>query len=148
MAADSGAVDSGAAESGAALSKVDLAQLRVLIVEDIDMMRNVLLAMLQAIGIGDCVGCASGARGLELLAEQPYDLVFCDLTMAPMDGLEFLRRVRGNPDPQFAALPVVILTGRTESSCRTASLGAGASAFAVKPVSLASLLDLVRQAVG
>ena len=140
--ADPEATDSGNVASGA-----DFAQLRVLAVEDIDIMREVLCAMLQAVGVGHCVGVAAGARALELLAEQPFDLVFCDLTMAPMDGLEFLRRLRGHPEPLLANLPVVVLTGRTEPSCRISALGAGASAFAIKPVPLMALQDLVRVAL-
>lgn len=136
-----------ASDSGTVASKAEFAHLRVLAIEDIDIMREVLCAMLQAVGIGHCVGVATGARGLELLAEGKFDLVFCDLTMAPMDGLEFLRRLRGHADPRLAALPVVMLTGRTEPSCRTSALGAGASAFAVKPVPLAALQDLVRLAL-
>lgn len=135
------------AETQAPTPKGELAQLRILAIEDIDIMREVLCAMLQAVGISHCVGVATGARGLELLAEQPFDLVFCDLTMAPMDGLEFLRRLRGHADPRLAALPVVVLTGRTEPACRTSALGAGASAFAIKPVPLSDLQDLVRLAL-
>jgi CheY-like chemotaxis protein len=127
--------------------KAEFAHLRVLAIEDIDIMREVLIAMLQAVGVGHCVGVATGTRGIELLAEQPFDLVFCDLTMAPMDGLEFLRRLRSHPDPRLANLPLVMLTGRTEPSCRISALGAGASAFAVKPVPLAALQDLVRLAL-
>ena len=141
------ATDASATDRENAPSKAEYAKLRVLAIEDIDLMREVLCAMLQAVGIGHCTGVATGARGLELLAEQPFDLVFCDLTMAPMDGLEFLRRLRGHPELRLANLPVVMLTGRTEPSCRISALGAGASAFAVKPVPLAALQDLVRLAL-
>ncbi len=134
-------------ETATPTPKAEFAQLRVLAIEDIDIMREVLCAMLQAVGIGHCMGCATGARGLELLAQTPFDLVFCDLTMAPMDGLEFLRRLRADPDPRLANLPVVMLTGRTEPSCRISALGAGASAFAIKPVPLSALQDLVRLAL-
>jgi len=133
--------------SETASPNAEFAALRVLAIEDIDIMREVLCAMLQAVGVGHCTGVATGARGLELLAEQQFDLVFCDLTMAPMDGLEFLHRLRTHPDRRLAALPVVMLTGRTEPACRTGALAAGASAFAVKPVPLSALQDLVRLAL-
>jgi CheY-like chemotaxis protein len=66
---------------------------RVLILEDQPRMRRVLQILVEKVGAAS--SCAESAEvALAICSEQPIDLVLSDLKMAPIDGLEFLRRLR------------------------------------------------------
>jgi signal transduction histidine kinase/DNA-binding response OmpR family regulator len=74
------------------------------------------------------------------------DLLLLDLNMPGMDGLTLLRRLRA--DERFALLPVVILTGETDTETRFEALEAGANDYLPKPVQAVELLARVKSIVG
>ena len=75
----------------------------------------------------------SGAKALEIAAATPApDLIILDVMMPEMDGYEVCRRLR--EDPATAAIPVVFLTGNTDSAEREKGLALGASDYVTKPV--------------
>jgi CheY-like chemotaxis protein len=84
-----------------------------------------------------------GQQALEALEQSTPDVVFTDLMMPRMDGLELLKRIRA--DARWAALPVVILTARGGANDRQLAEEAGVSDFLTKPFSSAQLLDLLRR---
>ncbi|HLA78900.1 MAG TPA: ATP-binding protein [Vicinamibacteria bacterium] len=79
----------------AALAPAPLARrrLRSLVIDDEDMVRDTLLAMLEELG-HETAGAASGPEGLAILERERFDLVFTDLSMPEMDGLTVAREVR------------------------------------------------------
>jgi PAS domain S-box-containing protein len=81
-------------------------ELRVLVVDDEDTVRDVLVEMLEAHG-HSVVSATGGAEGLEKLAEIPYDVVFTDLSMPEMDGWAVAREVKR----RRPGLKVVLVTG-------------------------------------
>src|SRR5665213_721828 len=72
----------------------DLAGLSVLIVEDVRATRLILRTILRGLGIVDVVEACDGMSALELLGTRKVDIVITDICMAPMDGMEFTRRLR------------------------------------------------------
>jgi CheY-like chemotaxis protein len=82
------------------------AELRVLVVDDEDAVRDVLVDMLEAHG-HSVVSAACGAEGLEKLAEVPYDVLFTDLSMPEMDGRALAREVK----KRRPGIKVVLVTG-------------------------------------
>lgn len=83
-----------------------LRSLRSLVIDDEEMVRDTLLAILEELGHSS-VGVASGSEGLALLAREPFDVVFTDLSMPEMDGLTVARRVREHS----RAIKVLLVTG-------------------------------------
>lgn len=73
---------------------VDLAALRVLVLEHDPVQRGMLRAALTACGVGSVTDAADGASGLALLVEREhqFDIVVSDLKMAGVDGIDFMRR--------------------------------------------------------
>ncbi|GAA3620621.1 response regulator [Kineosporia mesophila] len=71
------------------------------------------------------------------------DLILLDLNMPRMDGREFLRRIKA--DPQFRAVPVVVLTTSNAEADVRGSYQGHASAFVTKPLNLDALEDVVEQ---
>jgi chemosensory pili system protein ChpA (sensor histidine kinase/response regulator) len=84
-----------------------------------------------------------GQQALEALERSTPDVVFTDLMMPRMDGLELLKRIRA--DARWATLPVVILTARGGATDRQLAEEAGVSDFLTKPFSSAQLLELMRR---
>jgi CheY-like chemotaxis protein len=74
----------------------------------------------------------SAEAGLAKLKAAPFDLLLVDLQMPGMDGFEMIHRVRA--DPQFADLPIVVVTGLEDIVNIDRAYDAGASSFVTKPV--------------
>lgn len=112
---------------------------RVLVVEDEARIASFLVKGLSARGYEvECAG--TGAEAIARTEEGGFDLQILDLGLPDIDGLEVLRmlRIRG------VALPMIILTARTDPSDRAAALELGADAYLTKPVVFRELLAAVR----
>lgn len=83
-----------------------------------------------------------GDHAAAALLTQSYDLVILDLSLPGLDGLEILRRIRGND--KTARLPVIILTARGTSDDRVKGLNLGADDYLPKPFELAELEARIR----
>lgn len=81
-----------------------------------------------------------GPATLDATSERPVDLLVLDLGLPGMDGLEVCRRLRANG----SALPVLMLTARTDEVDFVVGLDAGADDYVAKPFRLAELLARIR----
>jgi two-component system response regulator len=70
-------------------------------------------------------------------------LILLDLKLPKIDGLDVLRRLRGNP--RTALVPVVILTSSKEERDRASGYQSGANSYVQKPVDFTAFVDAVRQ---
>src|SRR5688572_24595203 len=80
----------------------------ILVVDDMAIFREPLAACLKHEGYAT-VCAANGKEALTAVVRKRPDLILLDLAMPVMDGLTFLRHLRGNP--ATSALPVILLTG-------------------------------------
>ena len=115
--------------------------IRVLVVEDDAANRALLQALLRREGY-DVIAVASGRDGLQAVREDTPDLVLLDIEMPGLNGLDVCRALRADPDT--VALPIILLTGRTETRDVVAGLDAGADDFLRKPYERAELLARIR----
>jgi two-component system, OmpR family, KDP operon response regulator KdpE len=79
------------------------------------------------------------ARALELAAKHPPDLVILDLGLPDLDGVEVIQGLRGWTDA-----PIIVLSGRADSSDKVEALDAGADDYITKPFSMDELLARMR----
>src|SRR3984893_13444127 len=116
----------------------------VLVVDDSRSIRTVIDACL--IGI-DCEVrfAADGARALAAIEAEAPDLVLLDVQMPGMDGYEVCQRIKS--DPRYRLLPVVMITGRTQTEDRVKALEAGADDFMTKPFERAELVARVQSSL-
>lgn len=112
----------------------------VLVIEDESFTRMVLARMLAAIGFKAVHQAGDGEAGLAAVRDHRPDVVLCDVEMAPLDGLGFLRALRAGGDP----LPVVFMTNRADEGRMAEARDLGADAFLVKPATP----DTLRQTLG
>ncbi|MFN9848676.1 MAG: response regulator transcription factor, partial [Alphaproteobacteria bacterium] len=68
--------------------------LNILLVDDNHNMRLLLAEILRAIGVTRIFEAKDGAEGLKMMRDYPIDVVMTDLSMQPMDGIEFVRLLR------------------------------------------------------
>ena len=109
------------------------ADLNILIVEDNPINQTVVIHYLRKLGQHGDVA-ASGREALEMIARKSYDLIFMDMQMPEMDGLEATRRLRAM---NLATQPrVVALTANASPHDRERCLDAGMDSFLTKPLAL------------
>ena len=108
--------------------------MRVLVVEDEAKLLDILLRCLKGEGlVADGVGSAEAA--FEYIKSFHYDLVILDLLLPDSPGTALLRRVRA----ERHAMPVLILTARSDIDSKAEGFSAGADDYLTKPFSLAEL---------
>jgi len=113
-------------------------QRQILVVEDEEIARDVLIQALETLGFG-AIGAANGRHALEILALQPVDMILTDIYMPEMNGLELLKQLRD----QGSTLPVVLITGYDADDARQAAETYRASALLLKPFRLVQLKQIL-----
>ena len=102
--------------------------MRILLIEDDEALRAVLVPVLEKASFG-CDSAADGASGLALLLQNPYDAAVVDRMLPALSGLELVRAARG----KGCTVPVLMLTALGRVEDRVEGLGAGADDYLVKP---------------
>ena len=87
--------------------------LKILLVDDNHYMRVLLAEILRAIGVKDIWEASDGAEGLQMMRDHAVDIVMTDLSMQPLDGIDFVRLLRNSPDSPNQMTPVVMITGHS-----------------------------------
>lgn len=114
---------------------------RLLVVDDDEGNRDIVRRLLESVGYA--VDTApDGARALQMLESDPFDLVLLDVMMPVMDGIEACRRIRAGRGT--ALVPVVIMTALGEVGDRVRGILAGADDFLTKPVHRDELLARIQ----
>ena len=110
--------------------------MKILIVEDDNMMRRILKRAAMAVG-HDATGCADAERALEMLAEDTYPLIILDWMLPGMDGLQLCRKIKGMPSGEHSFILMVTAKDRHEDLVEV--LNAGADDYIAKPVDVKTL---------
>lgn len=113
----------------------------VLIVEDEQAIRRFLRAALEGDGLR-VYEAETLQRGLLEAATRKPDLIILDLGLPDGDGIDFIRDLR-----QWSAIPVIVLSARSEESDKIAALDAGADDYLSKPFGIGELQARLRVAL-
>jgi CheY-like chemotaxis protein len=132
--------------------KLDPAAVPVLVVEDHDASRRLVMELLRASGFGNLYFARDAEAAIGLIAAHPPDLMIVDWNLPGMTGLELVESMRcaaltGDarfPNPQA---PIVMLTARQRARDVDQARLAGVDEFVIKPFSTASLLRAVANAL-
>jgi two-component system KDP operon response regulator KdpE len=85
---------------------------------------------------------ATGAEALQMASRYPPDLVILDLGLPDLDGVEVIQGLRG-----WTKAPIIVLSGRADSTDKVEALDAGADDYITKPFGVEELLARMRAAV-
>lgn len=109
-------------------------RIRVLIVDDEEVLRQMVARVLKYMGI-ESESAADGFLGLEKLKASPFDLVIADIRMPNMDGIELLKIVKS----EYPRTDVVIMTAHSAKYSFIDVVESGATDFINKPFSVEEL---------
>jgi len=125
----------------------DLQGLHILVAEDNDINWEIISAMLAMFGITTdraengqvCVDMMRNAQ------KQSYELIFMDIQMPQMNGLDATRAIRKLEDPWAASIPIVAMTADAFSENITECLNAGMNGHIAKPVDIKLVVKEIRR---
>jgi CheY-like chemotaxis protein len=109
--------------------------LRVMLVDDHQPIRSIMSGFLRDLGIRRIAEASNGESALQRLKEFRADVVFTDLKMAPIDGLELTRRIRAGDNGIDPRTPIVMVTAYTDVDVVQAARDAGINELLAKPLS-------------
>ena len=121
---------------------------KLLIIDDERGIRNTLREILADEGHEVDVA-ENGKQGLEMARAKAYDLIFSDIKMPEMDGMEVLAKLKGESDEEFssAETPVVMISGHGDVETAVQALKSGAYDFLLKPLDLNRILITTKNAL-
>ena len=126
----------------ACIDKVDLSRLAILLIDDNKFIRRLVTEILRSFGVRKIYQADSAASALGQMAVRgKFDLIICDWSMEPVDGLSVLRAVRCGKTQISPRTPFVILTGECRENKVVEALSEGASSYIVKPISAGLLMQ-------
>ncbi len=111
--------------------------MKILVVDDMPLMRHVLINMLRKLQYTDADEATDGKQAFTLLQSKSYDLLITDYHMPHLDGLALLERVRN--DSKLSDLPVMMVTCEDNKEDVRAIIKAKVSDIIIKPFSLNTL---------
>jgi two-component system cell cycle response regulator DivK len=117
---------------------------RVLLVEDNELNRDVLSRRLQRKGY-EVAQAVDGQQGLEAARAEKPDLILMDMSLPGLDGWEATRLLKA--DPETRGIPVIALTAHAMAGDREKALEAGCDDYDTKPIEWPRLLAKVEAAL-
>ncbi len=119
--------------------------IRLLLVEDMEEMRNIVRRLLGAMGYPEVDLARHGEEAWSMLQLRAYDVVLCDWNMPKMSGRQLLEKVRA--DPKLMSLPFIMITGENTSGQVKDAIAGGVTDFIVKPFTAALLEQRLQKAL-
>ncbi len=115
---------------------------KVLIVDDNDLMRTLLRSILRSESFEIIGEAKNGAIALDFISRIKPDIVFMDVIMPHMDGLEALQNIK----ERYPDIVVIMITGNPSKENVEESIRGGANGFIIKPFNSARVLDTASRA--
>lgn len=118
-----------------------VAALRFLVVDDFATMRRIVRGLLKELGHAMVDEAEDGAVALQMLNQQDYDFIVCDINMPNMDGFALLAEVKKSE--RLRHLPVLLVTAESRREDIVRAAQGGAAGYIVKPFTRTTLEDKV-----
>ena len=113
---------------------------KILVVEDDSTVRNLITTTLKSNNYAYTTA-AKGEAAIAAATTQQPDIVFLDLGLPDLDGVEVIKRIRS-----WSQMPIIVISARSEDGDKVAALDAGADDYLTKPFSVTELLARLRVA--
>ena len=119
---------------------------KVLVVDDDPFIRKLIATTLEDVAGFELLQASDGAEAVDIAAHEEPEIVFLDVDMPRVDGIEACAQIRANPATAEATIVMLTATSRNDNERRAED--AGADLFLTKPFSPLDLLRLVDQIGG
>lgn len=116
------------------LSEMYKHRIKVLVVDDHELIRDIVRQTLSMIGIKNIFDAASGNAALEIMKNNPCDIILTDMDMENGNGLELLKAVRIGANGIDPKTPVMLMTGKGYRELLGVALALDINAIVVKPL--------------
>lgn len=124
-----------------------LQNIHVLVAEDNHFSRRIVEEILKILGATNISFARNGEEAWEAIKGEMPDLVLLDWEMAPMDGLEFLQRIRHDPASPNPYLPIIMTTGYSDRWHVFQARDAGVNEYVTKPMSAKTLMGRIQAVI-
>ena len=114
----------------------------ILVVEDEHFLLEITTSILQLYGF-DTLSASNALEGLQVVSETIPDLIISDVMMGEIDGFQFIKMLRANP--QYNTIPVILLTALADVVDKNKGMAAGADAYITKPFNGKELVKTINQ---
>jgi two-component system, chemotaxis family, chemotaxis protein CheY len=118
--------------------------IRVLVVDDVASMRNILCLMLNRLGFESVEAVENAEQAIQKLQQAEFGLVISDWQMDGMTGLDLLNKIREAPTLQH--IPTILVSAQSSELNSAAAKSAGAQGYLVKPFRLDILKSTIKEA--
>ena len=118
-----------------------MGKVKIIVVDDSAMTRKFYKSILAADGY-DVKDAEDGYAALEMLYVENFDLIITDINMPRMDGFEFIKEVRSQPD--YREKPIIVMTTQDHQQDLERGIKLGADLYFIKPTEIEQLLNKVR----
>ena len=122
-------------------------RLAVCVVDDNQLMRQLVRAMLSTLRITKIREATDGVSALNVLREFEPDLIITDCMMSPMNGIEFTELLRTRGYSPYPYVPIIMMTGHTELEIIKQARDSGVTEILAKPISARGLCARVRSVI-
>jgi excisionase family DNA binding protein len=116
---------------------------RVLVVDDEQIVRDLLLVTLASVDY-EVESAPDGARAIQMLRAEPFDLLITDVRMPGTDGLAVVREARR----QSSTMSIVIITGASSEAIAIEAINLGVNGYLTKPFGVERVLAVAARALG
>jgi len=120
--------------------------MRILVVDDFQTMRRIIINLLRQLGFNNVAEAADGQQALDKVRAEQIDLIVSDWNMPNMTGIEFLKHVRA--DEKTKKIPFIMVTAEGKKESVIAAVHAGVSNYIVKPFNAATLKEKMVKVIG
>jgi CheY-like chemotaxis protein len=121
--------------------------LKILLVDDNHHMRVLLAEILRAVGVTHILEASDGTQGLQMMKGQDVDIIITDLSMQPLDGIDFTRLIRRSKDSPNQMCPIIMITGHSTVQRVQAARDAGVNEFLAKPLTAKGVIERITQVI-
>ena len=109
-----------------------LDKVSVLVVEDIAPMRNLIIGVLDALGVGKIYSAEHGGAGFAEFKKMNPDVIITDWEMEPVSGFEMIQKIRNDPTSVNKTVPIILITGYSAKSRVIQARDVGVTEFLTK----------------
>ncbi len=124
-----------------------LENVSALILDDNAHMRGLVRVILSGFGLRRIEEACDGNEAIDHVADGDIDIAFVDFKLGGLDGLDFCRRIRLDPESPDRFLPIVMITAYSERNRVIDAINAGVDEFLVKPIRAVDVANRVNAVI-